>query len=74
MVRFNKGTNNFNSRLKYDPIENDPKVSEIILKSEIQAEALLREKGVKRQLGYCHILWGIKQKILKENPLSFLRG
>ena len=50
--------------LLYDPIEDDPQVRPVLA----QAEALAREElsGVPDEMGFCHLLWTTKQRILHE--------
>ncbi len=46
-----------------DPIENDPKYKEVIRQVDQEVKAKLGDSG---PLGHCHLLWGLKKKILLE--------
>ena len=51
------------SNLKYDPIEDSPEY--LAIKDEL--DALIKEQiGEKRHIGYCHLYWMTKKRILKE--------
>ena len=50
--------------MKHDPIEDDPKLGPIVRKAERQAERELKE--FEGQLGFCHMLWGRQEEILRE--------
>jgi hypothetical protein len=66
-----------------DPIEDDPKFKAVIevVMSEVMAE--LADHPWKDKLGFCHVIWGTKKRILKEkhgiewrspremNPMNF---
>jgi hypothetical protein len=55
--------------LKRDPIEDDPKVKPVIAAAEREADQELAEvtKGWNPgQLGYCHLRWSVKKRILRE--------
>ena len=56
------------SRMLHDPIEDHPATKRLIAKAEREAEAeLLREGTVgPGQIGYCHALWEVQQRILRE--------
>lgn len=46
-----------------DPIENDPKYKEIIRQVDEEVKAELGDSG---PMGFCHLAWGLKKKILLE--------
>ena len=48
---------------KRDPIENDPKYKEIIRQVDEEVKAELGDPGL---IGYCHLAWSLKKKILLE--------
>lgn len=52
----------------YDPKEKDPKYRDIIKKADKEAEETLKKKfpETEKQLGYCHLFWQEKKRILKE--------
>lgn len=54
--------------LKYDAIEDDPKYKEVINKAEEEAEKNISNLSwpKKGQMGYCHVFWREKKRILKE--------
>nr|MDO8112043.1 hypothetical protein [Candidatus Sigynarchaeota archaeon] len=55
--------------IDHDPIEDDPKIREIIAAADKEAEKLVKKrfKQVKKgQRGYCHVFWGVKQQVLRE--------
>lgn len=49
---------------KRDPIEDDPKFKEILAKAEAEAEEELKDE--RRGMGFCHLFWHTKKRILKE--------
>lgn len=49
---------------KYDPQENNPKLRKFF--EEADKEAIEICKDQKGRLGYCHIFWNTKKRILKE--------
>lgn len=51
---------------KRDPIEYDPKFRWMVDAAEKEAEAELVARGQPRIYGYCHALWVVKKRILKE--------
>lgn len=51
-------------RWLYDPIEDESAVQAILQQAEREAEADLAAKGIKEELGYCHVLWFAKARIL----------
>ncbi len=51
---------------KYDPIEDDPSIKEKVVIAKKEAEKILRAQGEKIRLGYCHKLWNLQKRILKE--------
>jgi hypothetical protein len=67
----------------HDPIEDDPKFKAVIesVMSEVMAE--LKDHPNNGKLGFCHTIWAIKRRILKEkhgikwrtpkemNPMNF---
>lgn len=52
------------SLLKYDPIEETANFKAVIKDVEKELEELLKEKP--RGMGFCHIYWCEKRRILKE--------
>ncbi|MDB5313195.1 MAG: hypothetical protein JWO38_7397 [Gemmataceae bacterium] len=55
--------------IKHDPIEDDPDMKPIFAAAEQETEqqlAEVRKEWPRGQLGYCHLRWGVKQRILKE--------
>jgi len=52
--------------LKHDLQERDPNKKKLIQAAEAEAEFELRGSGLDGQMGYCHVLWGRQQEILKE--------
>ena len=67
----------------HDPIEDDPKFKAIIEAVMVEVMAELADHPRKGQLGFCHVLWGTKKRILKDrhgfdwrspremNPMNF---
>ena len=53
-----------NYRGLYDPIEDDSELKKVIQKVEQETEEALRDR--KRGMGFCHLFWNTKQRILKE--------
>lgn len=52
--------------LKYDCIEDKEEYRKIFQKVELETEKVLKDKGVKKGLGYIHIFESYKKKLLKE--------
>jgi hypothetical protein len=52
--------------MKHDPQERDPNKKKLIQAAQAEAEFELRGSRLEGQMGYCHMLWGRQQKILKE--------
>jgi len=52
-------------RMKYDPIEDDPKLQPFFAAADARATAELAGDSC-TGLGYCHVLWTRKQRILQE--------
>jgi hypothetical protein len=52
--------------IKCDPIENDPAFFETLKLANHDAEAELLATGHKHGLGWCHLFWSVKKRILKE--------
>lgn len=46
-----------------DPIEDDPKYKDILAAVD---QEIKEQIGDSRQLGLCHLIWGMKKQILKE--------
>jgi len=53
-------------RFRHDPIEDNPKIKLIVEAARKEAEKQLQAEGREFMLGYCHMLWGRQQDILKE--------
>ncbi|MBP9867136.1 MAG: hypothetical protein KBC41_03625 [Candidatus Pacebacteria bacterium] len=51
---------------KIDPKERDPILGKIIRQAHKEAVVQLLEEKFPEGLGYCHVLWGRQQQILKE--------
>jgi hypothetical protein len=49
-----------------DPQERDPEVLPLIEDAALEAQKELEAQGVEKTLGYCHLLWAVQQRILKE--------
>lgn len=47
----------------HDPIEDDPKFAKTIVEAQKEAGKLLADQ--KMHLGYCHLLWGTQQELLR---------
>lgn len=52
------------SPLKHDPIEDTPEFKAVIKKVEKELDELL--KDVPKSMGFCHMYWYEKRRILKE--------
>jgi hypothetical protein len=50
--------------MKHDKIEDNPKYRTQIEVAEKEAEEEC--KAIKGKMGYCHVYWGTKKRILKE--------
>ena len=52
----------------HDPIEDHPATKRLIAKAGREAEAELKRAGMvgPGELGYCHALWAMQQRILRE--------
>jgi hypothetical protein len=48
----------------YDPIEDDARYTQLIRAAEAEAEMLL--EGLDFGMGFCQLLWGTKQDLLKD--------
>ena len=48
----------------HDPIEDDPAIRPLLEEAKVLAEAEL--SGVARGMGFCHLLWQTKQRIMLE--------
>jgi hypothetical protein len=53
-------------RLKHDPQERDPNKKKLIQAAKVEAEFELNGSGFEGQMGYCHVLWGRQQAILRK--------
>jgi hypothetical protein len=51
-------------RFLHDPIEDDPKIKQLIDAADKEAAAEL--KDVKQRIDFCHLFWFTKKRILKE--------
>ncbi len=47
-----------------DPLESDPRLKQIFAMADAVAEQELA--GTRRSLGFCHLFWSTKKRILKE--------
>lgn len=52
--------------LEIDTQERDPVIGKIIRQAQKEAEQQLKEEKFSEGVGYCHVLWGRQQQILKE--------
>ena len=52
--------------LKHDSIEDKVELREIFKSVDIETEKALKDKGIKKGLGYIHIFESYKKKLLKE--------
>jgi hypothetical protein len=50
----------------HDPIEDDPRLKEIINDVENEVDCKLQSSGVKQDMGYCFLVWHEMEKILRE--------
>jgi hypothetical protein len=50
----------------HDPIEDDPKFKAVIEAVMIEVMEELANHPSKGKLGFCHAVWCVKQRILKE--------
>jgi len=53
-------------QLIYDPIEYDPKFSEVIQAAQSEAVSVVESSGNVRVLGRCQYIWWEQERILKE--------
>jgi hypothetical protein len=53
-------------KFTHDPIENDPQYKGVFLKIDVEVKKKLEGHPMQGKLGYCHIFWETKKKILKE--------
>ena len=51
---------------KIDPIEKDPKMRAIFIAVDKEVETELAKHPERDMLGFCHIFWETKKRILKE--------
>ena len=51
--------------LFHDPIEDLPEMADVFAAVEPEIEAALEGKA--RGLGYCHLHWRVKKRILRDN-------
>lgn len=49
-----------------DPQERDPIIGKIIRQAGKEADQQLKDEKFPEGMGYCHVLWGRQQQILKE--------
>lgn len=52
--------------LKHDSIEDKEEYKKIFQKVELETEEILKDKGIKKGLGYIHFFENYKKKLLKE--------
>jgi hypothetical protein len=66
VVYFNINVKVDNNGLRYDGIEDIPKYKVIMEKAGHEADNELMKKGYKKRMGYCHIYWRTKKRILRD--------
>jgi hypothetical protein len=52
------------SRFFHDPVEDDPKFKPLVDAADREADANLKDE--KRRIGFCHLFWATKKRILRE--------
>ena len=50
----------------HDPIEDDPEIRPLIDAATEEANEALADHPRRGQLGFCHVLWATKKRILRE--------
>jgi hypothetical protein len=50
-----------------DPLENDPRYQDSFKAAEIKTAKSIQRRGIEPGLGYCHIYWETKKKILRRD-------
>jgi len=50
---------------RMDPKENDPQFREVFKEADLKTEQELKRRGINPHLGYCHIFWQTKKRILR---------
>ena len=50
-----------------DPLEKDPRYQKAFKDAAIKAEQELKRRRIEPQLGYCHIYWETKKRILRRD-------
>lgn len=58
--------NKHESRIKHDPIEDDPKYEQIFKTIDAEITEILKDDPDRDHMGFVHIFWRTKKKLLKE--------
>lgn len=54
-----------NSGLAHDPVEDDPRYAEVFRKIDGEVDELLADHPQRGSMGFVHIYWETKQRLLK---------
>ncbi len=49
-----------------DPIEDDPVLGPLVAAARAEANESLADSSWKGESGYCHLVWSVQKRILKE--------
>jgi hypothetical protein len=54
-----------NNGLDYDPVEDDPRYAEVFARIDAEVDAALADHPQRGAMGFCHVVWGTKKRLLK---------
>ncbi len=54
------------SKLKHDPIEDDPKYKKIFETIDAEVNEILKDYPYRNRMGFGHVFWRTKKQLLKE--------
>ncbi len=52
--------------IRRDPVEKDPRHADVFAKIDEEVEALLKEHPARGAMGFCHVFWATKKRLLQE--------
>lgn len=63
---YSGGSQKKESSILHDPIEDDPKYKNVFEIIDAEVDENLKDNPMRGGMGFCHVFWETKKKILKE--------
>jgi hypothetical protein len=65
-TKYSRGSPQQGSKITHDSIEDDPNYKSVFASIDAEVDEKLKDHPMRGSMGYCHVFWDTKKKILRE--------